>query len=428
MSLKRKYSSDFSETDSDSETQSAEIPQLPLTQQNLHLFDQSTSSTQSEGSTMSKMSQPVWKVRHDLRRNLFFVKDEAAVEKYQEFFKEIGKIVKGERLSAMKDEQCNEVLRILNKFETDNETTLLVNLWKHLLQETRIPIQPKEKGSQSNDPISTETLDIQEEVAAAIEWIEKAWEKDHLKCTWQALFPREMMPKAPSSEDPFLDILFKDLPRVASPVPDLTYGLQEKAFTTEVELQIILANSQIITDNLYFPFFIVEAKSASKPIGEAENQACRGGAAIVNHLRNFLAAVPPKKASSTQSGPASEFPTTVAPTSSKVAASTPSFLGPDKDSFCYSLCLTPWYAEIFVNWTEQVSAKEVHWHMHLVANYDLAEKQKIKELRHDIDNILDWGVLKRRKEITDACAKIVASGSKKNKKRKTESREEDDEE
>ena len=88
-----------------------------------------------------------------------------------------------------------------------------------------------------------------------------------------------------------MDILFKDLPRIKQPRPDIVYGLFKHDISRALRQIFDQCHCEVV-NNLYLPFFIVEAKTQDAVYGDAENQCIRGGATLVNghHQWNRLAA------------------------------------------------------------------------------------------------------------------------------------------
>ena len=136
------------------------------------------------------------------------------------------------------------------------------------------------------------------------------------------------------------------MPRVKNPVPDIAYGIEEDAFSPR-DKQILDALGCELSSELYHVFFLVEAKSMNNPLGEAENQCCRGGAAMTYNKRKFDAAVvAPNDPSSQLTSSTSEIITSSA--STLVA-----YPKADMNSFTFSLAIDPDHAKLFVHWVEE---------------------------------------------------------------------------
>ena len=217
-------------------------------------------------------------------------------------------------------------------------------------------------------------------------------------------------------------ILFQDLRSteaqlgLKNPKPDFTFGFEDPANPPRTASRLSNADTALIkmAESLRHPFFVVENKSAQEPIEEAENQAIRSGAALVEARRQLE-----NTARSTTDDAEME--------------------GVDLTSFAFSCCWVPQYANIFVHWhelrkdipiddpfndhersllqqqqqqqgeeeqdeqeqVEQEKRTETYssiWHMNLIQGYAFNRETDMKEFRRDIDNILDWGVSPERKD------------------------------
>ena len=105
------------------------------------------------------------------------------------------------------------------------------------------------------------------------------------------------------------------------------------------------------------------------------------------------------------------------------------------NSFAFSCCWVPQYANVFVHWHElrkdeslinpfdnptnehagddgaiaQPHTYSSIWHMNLIQGYTFSREEDMKEFRRDIDNILGWGVsLERKEALRDLELKLAA--------------------
>lgn len=291
------------------------------------------------------------------------------------------------------------------RFENDNEMTFLVNVWTEFL------------GGKATRLVKWTVDGELEDKEAAIEWIETAWEKDHLKCNWNSDFTQGSIPPL-KYLDKDLKALADSAPKVKNPKPDLTYGLLEAAFEADAQRVNDENGAGLVTNGVH-PFFVVEAKSAERPIDEAQNQCARGGAAMVRLKRKFdgLAEGTYTDEKAQHEGDKDS------PNNQKFHIDR---YRTDDQSFAFSLAIVPRYAMVFVHWAEEAYSIEgvlvtINWHMNWVTDYNLVSPAAWIGLHHDIDNILDWGVLTRKKELDDLCKKILEREQKEgsNKKQKT---------
>lgn len=292
--------------------------------------------------------------------NLWMDKDDA-FEKFSEVRDRAFEIIKGHRHSAVNLESRENFREVRREFARVNELTFLTELWACLLHQTRYVQQLEPLGK--------------------IAWIKTAWRKDHMGVNWGADFRAESVPPLQTSDKTYVALLAK-LPRVQNPRPDLAYGLRPDAFD-ENELRIInsLHRFTVLSTNLYHTFFIVELKSATGTIEEAENQCCRGGAAMVHARMQFNTEATMKN-----------LP-----------------LGGDPQCIAYSLAVTPSSAEMFVHWAEVRGQADIIFHMNFLKDYSLKDRncEGFANLRHDIDNVLDWGTLQRKQDIKNVIKDIA---------------------
>ena len=243
----------------------------------------------------------------------------------------------------------------------------------------------------------------------AIKWIETAWEKDHLKCNWSANFPQDAVPQL-INLDRYQIIFLDQVPRVKTPRPDLAYGLLHN--TLSVEEQRVNAHFEAnLSPYMDHPFFIVEAKNAEGIMYEAENQCARGGAAMVRLKRKFDKLADGTYVEEPKKGKGKDGDCLANTTSQKDQMLIDHYRT-DAKSFAFSLAFSPMEANLFVHWAEEALSKEgalitVNWHASQIAHYYLKlDGAPWVELHHDIDNVLDWGVLTRRQELKELCSQI----------------------
>lgn len=335
-----------------------------------------------------------------LELNNMFIDDTEAYMRYPALAESV-KTIMGHRESTMKPEQLRELAKIRKDFEYSTETAFLVNFMTKLIADKRL----------------VKSAELPESTDDGKQYIERAWSAERLRTAWLAPFRKEALPplNIPSSDKALKELLDKS-PRVTNPVPDMTFGLFQDAFT---------ATDRII-NNRYFPcveacpqslhsWFLVECKTAG-PVVDAINQACRGGAALVFTRRHFNALADPKGIIPAQ-GISAQTPSghhhhqqqdepsiaidasQVQPAHSNARNSTPPSMA-DVNSVAFSMVLTPHVANIYVHWAE-IQGNDIRFHMNMVQDRSIASPMGtgLSELRRDVDNILDWGTLGRKRDI-----------------------------
>ena len=358
-------------------------------------------------------------------------------------FQVVRGIVNSKRGSTMRPESRERIQEIRRKEASSNETSFLVHFMSALLQSKRhvleaIATEPDSEDGQggsppvspleqypSVEPESIRTLEIDNSIIPAEKlnrWTERTWDKDGLKVRWCADFTSAAVPRL-SGADPLLAAHLARYPRVATPRPDICYGLQNCAFT-EAEQLVNSAHSLFacVSKDCFHAFFLVECKLVK--IEDAENQIARGGATLVYARRSFNGQDPERACKQKR-------------------------LGADLESFAFSLVLTPSIARLFLHWAEVApslsqSATPPHetvndidcrvvYHTTALTNFIFKppagvssflyggspNMNPVEQLRHDINNILDWGTLQRKIEIKEV-SKAIAEGVKGEKRGREE--------
>lgn len=356
----------------------------------------------------TKEPTTVTAVRRALRDHRYYFEDPEAEQRGATLIAAARKIMHGERGSLMSDGRAYQIKSVINDYGTANELTFLIKFWAAIIDLERQVPAPDIFQTNSEKPMTDSPKE------AARKWISRAWSKDHLRESYSTNFRPNSTPLISPTDDKVLDDLLKSVPRVKNPVPDLAYGIKEDAFPPR-DKKILDALGCEVSSELYHVFFLVEAKSMNNPLGEAENQCCRGGAAMTYNKRIFDAAVTAT----------AELPQQLTPASSDTASSTTSlntYPKADMDSFTFSLAIDPDHANLFVHWAEETAPQTTIWHMNRLEPYDFRLPNDYRRLHHDVDNILDWGVGERlqriKRQLGQIGAHLETENNKENKKRK----------
>ncbi|KAL9123659.1 MAG: hypothetical protein Q9217_006930, partial [Psora testacea] len=421
-------------------------PSLPLTGSNLSRLEGSSLSSDQLSEAVSSELNPesdrdndqqgqdsasksvmpentVLQMRHILRRNRHYIDADLSsnprgAQTYAAFRQKALAVLDEPRVSDWSESKAFEVQHTINEYKAENEATFLFFLWKALLNDTRSVLQR---------PL-TEPRTKDEE-----EWMAQSWTKDHLRYKFNIDFPPDSI--APiQCNDQFERKLLANVPRVAVPKPDIAFSVYQDGFT-ETECEVFEQVGCSLTGlGSYHTFAAVEAKSMNASLEEAENQCIRSGAAIVYNRRKFnqfgaeqLAKA--SKPSLAQSGPASA----PQPTQQPFVSSSPTAAGHaptqkdgkiDTSTLAFAFAVGPNQSKLYMNWDlEQDGA--VYWHMHRLKSYDYDDLAHLTALHHDLDNVLDWGVGKRKRKLHEQVLRIIknnilpseaAPSSKKRKK------------
>ena len=275
------------------------------------------------------------------------MEDRAALRRHPEILQWAQEVQKGQRNSAMEPASEQKLADRRLAYEQSNEDTFIRQFMTALLRDKR-------------------------ERKVGEVWQEIGWAQDGLMEAWQKSFQRDCIPQIEVPDEVTKKVLGAN-PRIKDPKPDITYGISSNLFSANQMTvnRLYCSQAGICPGELWHPFCIVEAKMKGT-IQEAEYQCVRGGAALVNAARQL-----------------------------KYHSGTDILTdGPDMDTAMFSLAVITTSVVLHVHWAEVVDGKTL-FHMHHVYTYALANQGVGSQLRHDLDNILDWGTLTRKIQITE---------------------------
>ena len=308
----------------------------------------STAGSPKSGPTSSKKPS---KNGDDLREVLFnhhmVIRDQEAAERASALIETARNMVKGDRNSAIGPTSLKKFLKARNHLVTANENTFVHKLLTRIMRDER-QIKLSADGDSSME----------------IRWEFREWEDDYLDINLDVEFRRESITAMNLADDPALE-------RVKNPKPDIAFGFMRNALTPDQRQTNNIYNMYTeVSPRICGTFLIFECKGGvGGTLQEAVTQGCRAGAAMVSVIRKLHALV-----------------------------DTEIRHGVDDTSFAFSICLTPDQAQLSLHWAEAVQGT-VTFYMQKIEKYDLDEKDDVKELRRDLDNILDWGILERKQAI-----------------------------
>ncbi|KAL8705189.1 MAG: hypothetical protein Q9201_001689 [Fulgogasparrea decipioides] len=344
-------------------------PSLPLTRANLHQIDP-TMPPQTPSSTkrsIGKIARDGASTGSSKNVNLAIkllakyhvqIENEVAEAQNEDFLEEAKELVVSERLSAIAAKSIERMKATYSTYKLFNEATFLVEFWKVLINESRLV-----KEGKADPPVSV------------------PWLQDHVAVSRDQLFRSDCLPELPPAEPMELE-LFKVLPKIALPKPDLCYGLLPSRWCSKQQLDVInrYARYTMPDNQLVLPWFVVEGKSNNGNLEEAAVQASRAGATLCASFRKL----------------------------DEIAGSAFKGDGPDCRSYVYSLVLSPRYARINVHWVMVESGHAVDYHLHILRDYKTYKSTDWSDLRRDVDNILDWGAIKRKNMVLGMLSDILA--------------------
>ena len=386
------------------------------------------------------MASTVMQMRHLLERNRHFINhrftdDDPDGAERCKAFKEAGyKIIDAQRVSDWSPVKALEVQEIIYTYQNEPEATFLFFVWHALLNKSRHTYQRP----------------YEEERSADMErWMEQSWTKDHLRYKFNIDFARDSVPPLIPVGD-YEKKLLSNTPRVANPKPDIAFAVYKDAFNP-TERELFDQNGCSLTGNgSYHEFASLDAKSINASIEEAENQCARSGSAMVfsrRKLNDLYAKCPQPSITRPSNQPVIDQPSLTQPFSIQASAlqqplnqtlsNQPSSLPPPStetkskiklNTMVFTLAFATSQARLFVNWDLDQDGS-TQWHMHVLRSYNYDKLGDLTQLHHDIDNIMEWGVAKRKKRIQKQTAwiiqnKVLPSVSKRSpQKRKLEEAE-----
>ena len=234
----------------------------------------------------------------------------------------VEEIIMNMRGTEMADSSVKKALAAVKKNYTKNEKTHFNKVRPLIIKVARSVLdQDSESG----------------EGSGAVAYLKTEFEKDGLEMVEDENFTRRLLP-LPGS------ITNNKAMGLIDPKPDFTYGIvKPKPFPdAEVHVPEQIKAYLGVSPSMRFPFYVEEYKSAEEGIFEAEHQAMRDGAVLVNARMKLNEVLKPAD--------------WVRPT------------GADLDSFVFSCAWAPYMAEVFVNWYEKLPNCKGIFHMTMVGS------------------------------------------------------------
>ena len=287
--------------------------------------------------------------------------DEEAFDRCPNLKDVVTEIITNAPRSEMADSSAKKVLAAVKKNYTQNEKTVFRKVQPLIVKFAR------KVAEQENS-----------EFNGGIEVIKREFEDDDLQVVEDCNFTKRLLPLPDSVTND------KDM-GLTEPKPDFTYGIAEPKPVPNGEVHVpkLLLAYLGVAPHMRYPFYVEEYKSAEEGIVKAEHQAMRDSAVLVNARRKLNQTLKPADWISPE--------------------------GADMDSFVFSCAWTPDIARIFVNWCEKLPDGQEIFHMtKLGRSYTMDHKEDIKQMRHDVHNILDWGLLTHRWRAQQVWEDIVA--------------------
>ena len=317
-----------------------------------------------------------------MKRHHLYFKDLEAWNRYPDFKQDILDIVNPDRKSTVKPRSLQKFQERLADFEGANEDSFLENVLPKIIKETHTVRQvdggePKQVvvahlGSQEDSRDDVENGPHLRQYAQQEYHIQEYYD-DGLRMTRNAEFRKSTLPNIYLEyglESKIAKALAKS-DGMKNPRPDYTYGLKHPLFTPPHDVVLSPETDLLleVAPYVHQPFLVIEGKSDKGELAEAENQARRAGAALVNAGRALRKRIGEEDVK-----------------------------GADTRTFVFSVTVGPKTIEVWVHWAE-VSIAGVVFHMNLLASKSMSDEEALRELRQKLHNILDWGCIGRMREM-----------------------------
>jgi len=283
--------------------------------------------------------------------------------KYTHFKKDVMAIIDGKRASAMKRESAEKLARRVKYYQCLPEATFMHHFFPILLgfgytlQNVTENFTAEDKATFARQGEIYRDLMDDEKIASAVN-------QDFVK----HLLPNKYTDLDPDYEAEITKALAKT-PGMTNPRPNYIFGLRTDKEDFQSNQDYVpqgVMNLLEICAGMYHTFFILEGKGVSGSATEAQNQARRGGATLVNASRQLEAMV----------------------------RELPDKPGIDEKSFVFSATLCPQTLQFWVHWYEGPSETQ-RFHMNMVKSFDMHNTECYPDMRRTVHNILSWGANER---------------------------------
>ncbi|KAF6230742.1 hypothetical protein HO133_000001 [Letharia lupina] len=335
-------------------------------------------------------------VRANLKSRGFYYDDEDALARGGQAIKDKAReIITSQRNSPTSNDNAPLLKAAIRKYCGSTERTLVFNVWCILRQQKLRDITEKPLSPQGEDN--------------ALAWVKRAWSMDFLDCVFEADLNKDMIPDTSHTGSKTTDIMFKDLPRIEQPRPDVTYGLWKADIDSPCRGILDTYHCELAKD-VELPWFLVEVKTLNAVVGEAENQCIRGGAVLVNghHQWNRVADGVKHSLDLSKKEKEEEHDRLIAKREKAGTAYDKLQSTADSATLAFSLAFSPSTATMHVHWREEWENGVEHWHAHTIQTYAMrTEHRDYEQLGMHMANIMDWGCRTRRMEI-EKQAKVIA--------------------
>ena len=311
-----------------------------------------------------KQAKNIANIRCSLAANGMWFDNTERLDGCPKFKEKVYRIFEKDRPSRMQEESFKKISQYMKKHATDNEATYFEGL-----------VDPVIKSDRT---IPTKKRDATGEIL----FVCQSFEEDDMVRKRDVQFVKGFLPgKMEKKTENQLGL--------TDPKPDFTFGIRRNENPLPGTAPSDSVASIIgVADGMIHPFFIIENKGCEAPLDVARNQAIRDGACIVN-ARLHLNAMAEDQG--WEKRPA----------------------GADMDAIAFSCSWDVHMSELWIHWHETLEDGAELFHMNRLGQYVTGRQTELTQFRHDIHNILDWGVLSNRRKCEETVQKIMTRAKQK---------------
>ena len=311
----------------------------------------------------------LWKwVRDRLELYGLYVNQVQALKKYPDFERMVRKILNEDRLSKATEYEQSEYELALDIYSYRNGDTFLNKILPFLIKDHRRITTLGKSANPAGSQGQSTSPEEPDPVSIVVSYLRSAMEE-----TVNRDFTRTFLPFR-ESESQLDEGVIKAMQKedgMTNPRPDRVYSVSKDRYTFPHGFRVpdkIGQYLEIVKDT-HHAFFIIEGKSSTGIPEDAQNQASRGGASLVNSARLLRKEI------------------------GLLDVDTES-VGPDVNTFVYSATLSPLLIEYWVNWAEVFivdGERKTRFNMSKLHSIAIGDTMNLGLLRRLNHNILDWG-------------------------------------
>ncbi|KAL9041536.1 MAG: hypothetical protein Q9214_004077 [Letrouitia sp. 1 TL-2023] len=267
----------------------------------------------------------------------------------QEFVSYVQRIIGQDRFSPPRDASVKKLKSKVQHYATSNEATWLMHVLPILIKDSFTRKDGRGEGFTTHE-----------------------WDDYGLFITKEQNFVGTVLPQKYNELNLPADLVdaLRKKDGVVNPRPDICYGLRKQNLSELKPDHLVFTETTDllleISPGMHFPFLVIEGKGPKGTLMDAENQAQRAGACLLNAQRILLSRANESKA-----------------------------VGPDTRTFLFSATPGSDVIHIWVHWAEGRAGRSTRFHMNRVFTKTVFEEDSLAAIRRVLHNILQWGLIDR---------------------------------